>query len=196
MAKENPPASNQERRLLLRATLAAGSVGGVATVYPFLASMAPSERAKAEGAPVEVDVATIVPGALVSVAWRGKPVWVLRRTPAMIQSLLLHVDMLADPASERSQQPLYAKNPLRSTREDIAVLVGICTHLGCVPLFRPEVAPPDLGADWFGGYYCPCHGSKFDLAGRVYKNVPAPVNLEVPEHRFLTDGLLRIGESA
>lgn len=194
MTNEQHPASNQERRLLLRASIALGSVSGVAAAYPFLASMAPSERAKAEGAPVLVNVAAIAPGAMVSVAWRGKPVWVLRRTPAMIESLRQHTDVLADPMSERSEQPSYAKNALRSTREDMSVLVGICTHLGCVPLYRPEVAPPDLGTDWFGGYYCPCHGSKFDLAGRVYKNVPAPVNLEVPAHQFLTDTQLRIGE--
>ncbi|MGH8809179.1 MAG: ubiquinol-cytochrome c reductase iron-sulfur subunit [Noviherbaspirillum sp.] len=189
-----PATSDEDRRRLLQATIAIGSIGTVASVVPFFASMAPSERAKAEGAAVTVDLTQIAPGTLTVVAWRGNPVWVLRRTDAMIESLRQHTDMLADPMSKRSEQPAEAKNALRSMHPDLSVLVGICTHLGCVPLFRPEVAPADLGETWFGGFYCPCHGSKFDLAGRVYKNVPAPLNLVVPPHYFVTDSLLTIGE--
>ena len=190
---EPPESAAIERRLLLRATIAMGTVAGVATAIPFVESMAPSQRALSEGAPVDVDLAKIAAGEMISVAWRGKPVWALHRTPAMIASLQQHTDMLVDPLSNRSEQPSDAHNALRSIRAEFVVLIGICTHLGCVPFFRPEIAPADLGDRWPGGFYCPCHGSKFDLAGRVFKNVPAPLNLVVPPHQYLTNSLLRIG---
>ena len=183
------------RRLWLVASSTAGVVGIAATSVPFVASMSPSERARALGAPVEVDAGSIRPGELKTVEWRGKPVWVLRRTADMLASLRSHDDLLADPhSSRRAQQPDYARNDVRSVKPDIAVLVGICTHLGCVPIFRPEPGAADIGASWPGGFYCPCHGSKFDLAGRVFKNVPAPSNLEVPPHRYAGASSLLIGE--
>lgn len=185
---------NAERRLLLRATATLGTIAGVATAVPFVASMAPSQRALSEGAPVDVNLDTIAAGEMISVAWRGKPLWVLHRTPAMIESLQLHAEMLSDPLSNRSEQPADTHNVLRSIKPEFVVLIGICTHLGCVPFFRPDLAPADLGETWSGGFYCPCHGSKFDLAGRVFKNVPAPLNLVVPPHQYLTDSLLRVGE--
>lgn len=194
MADAHPASmADDERRLLLRATVAAGGIAGVAAAVPFVRSMAPSERALAEGAPVTIDLARVPPGGLVSVAWRGKPVWVLHRTPAMIDMLRQRTDMLTDPSSRRSEQPAYTQNDLRSIKPQFSVLVGLCTHLGCVPLFRPETSPADLGPAWTGGYYCPCHGSKFDLAGRVFKNVPAPVNLVVPPHHYLTETTLVVG---
>ncbi|WP_332698940.1 ubiquinol-cytochrome c reductase iron-sulfur subunit [Devosia sp.] len=183
------------RRVWLTAACAAGGAGIVATSVPFVVSMAPSERARALGAPVEVDVGPIKPGELQTVEWRGKPVWVLRRTADMLGSLRIHDDLLSDPhSSRRGQQPAYARNDLRSMKPDIAVLVAICTHLGCVPSFRPEPGAADIGASWPGGFYCPCHGSKFDLAGRVFKNVPAPSNLEVPPHHYTGESKLLIGE--
>ncbi|HCY64245.1 MAG TPA: ubiquinol-cytochrome c reductase iron-sulfur subunit [Oxalobacteraceae bacterium] len=188
----NAPA-DAERRLLLQATVTAGAIAGVATAVPFLGSMAPSQRALSEGAPVDVDLSAIAPGTMVSIAWRGKPVWVLHRTDAMIASLQQLDDLLQDPRSKNSEQPVEAHNALRAIRPEYVVLVGICTHLGCVPLFRPDAAPADLGTAWPGGFYCPCHGSKFDLAGRVFKNVPAPVNLVVPPHQYLSESIVRIG---
>lgn len=174
---------------------AAGSVGILATSVPFVASMAPSERARAFGAPVEVDVGTVKPGELRTVEWRGRPVWVLRRNADMLAALRSHDGLLSDPRSTRQgQQPGYARNDLRSVKPDIAVLVAICTHLGCVPIFRPEPGAPDIGAAWPGGFFCPCHGSKFDLAGRVFKNVPAPSNLEVPPHHYTGESSLLVGE--
>lgn len=187
------PSTTSERRFLLKATATMGTVIGVASVIPFVASLNPSERAKAEGGSVEVDLLPLASGAMVSVAWRGKPVWILRRTPIMIDSLQERTDLLADPLSARSEQPDYARNPMRSVRPEYAVLIGICTHLGCVPNFRLNM-DNDGVATSAGGFYCPCHGSKFDLAGRVYKNVPAPVNLVVPPYQFLTENLLRIGD--
>lgn len=183
----------QRRKFLLASTAGVGGIGLVATAIPFVESMQPSERARAAGAPAEVDVGRIAPGALLTVEWRGKPVWILHRTPAMIASLRGHDAMLVDPASKAGQQPDYAQNPARSIRPDYLVLVAICTHLGCIPAFRPEPGAPDLGADWPGGFYCPCHGSRFDLAGRVFRNVPAPRNLEVPPHVYHGDKLV-IGE--
>lgn len=188
-------ASDPGRRLWVAAASAAGGVGLVATCVPFVASMAPSERARAFGAPVEVDISALKPNELHTVEWRGKPVWLLVRTPAMLRALRGHDDMLADPRSERrGQQPAYARNAYRSIRPELGVLVAICTHLGCVPSFRPEPGAPDIGAAWPGGFYCPCHGSRFDLAGRVFKNVPAPSNLEVPPHHFAGASKLLIGE--
>jgi ubiquinol-cytochrome c reductase iron-sulfur subunit len=182
-----------DRRLWLGAATAAGGAGLIATAAPFVASLAPSEKARALGAPVDVDVGGLRPGELRTVEWRGKPVFVLRRTPEMIDALALHDVLLADPQSRRSEQPETARNALRSSRPDLAVIEAVCTHLGCVPTFRPTPGSLDIGAQWSGGFYCPCHGSKFDLAGRVFKNVPAPTNLTVPPHRFLSETVLLIG---
>ena len=186
---------DRSRRKWLALASATGGVGVVATSVPFVASMAPSERARAFGAPVEVDIGSLRPGELRTVEWRGKPVWLLRRTADMLAGLRTHDDLLADPQSDRrDQQPDYARNETRSVRPDTAVLVAICTHLGCIPSFRPEPGAADIGASWPGGFYCPCHGSRFDLAGRVFKNVPAPSNLEVPAHHYAGDSTLVIGE--
>lgn len=183
----------RRRKLLARTTAAIGGVGLALTAIPFIESMAPSEKAKAAGAPVEADLAAIAPGTLATVEWRGKPVWILHRTADMVDRLKGMADRLADPLSRQAQQPPYAANVTRSLRPQYMVMIGICTHLGCVPVYRPEVGAADLGADWTGGFYCPCHGSRFDLAGRVYKNVPAPRNLEVPPHEYLGDTRMLIG---
>lgn len=183
----------ERRKLLLAATVGMGAIGLVATAVPFIESMQPSEAAKAAGAPVEVDVGGLRAGQLLTVEWRRKPVWILRRGEAMLAALNGHRQLLADPDSKQDQQPPYAANPTRSVKPDYFVGVAICTHLGCIPSFRPEAAPADLGPDWPGGFYCPCHGSRFDLAGRVFRNVPAPRNLEVPAHRFLAPTRLLVG---
>jgi ubiquinol-cytochrome c reductase iron-sulfur subunit len=184
------------RRLLLVATSVVGAGAVVGAAVPFVASMFPSERARAAGAPVEVDIAKLEPGMLVQVEWRGKVCWVLNRTKDMLGSLEQVRNQLADPDSRIPQQPEYAANPHRSIKPEYLVLVGICTHLGCSPTFRPDVRAADMGADWLGGFFCPCHGSKFDLAGRVYSGVPAPTNLEVPPHKYLSDTLILIGEDS
>ncbi len=181
------------RRFLITATSVAGGVASVAWATPFILSMMPSERAKAAGAPVEVDISKLEPGMLLLVEWRGKVVWVLSRTPEMLASLTKLDSKLTDPNSEKDQQPEYAQNLTRSIRPEILVTTGVCTHLGCSPVFRKEIAPADLGPDWLGGFFCPCHGSKFDLAGRVYKDVPAPTNLLVPPHTYLSENVLLIG---
>jgi ubiquinol-cytochrome c reductase iron-sulfur subunit len=184
----------RRRRFLTGAATVVGGAGVAAAVVPFLSSFQPSARAQAAGAPVEVDITKLAPGQMITVAWRGKPVYVLRRTEANLASLKALEGQLRDPASGvKDQQPDYAQNEFRSRKPEIFVAVGICTHLGCAPTFRPEVAPADLGAEWKGGFFCPCHGSRFDLAGRVYKGVPAPTNLEVPPYAFLTDTTLLIG---
>ena len=185
---------NSKRRFLLIATSAAGgaAVAGIAT--PFIASFFPSERAKAAGASVEVDISKLEPGQKITIEWRGKPVWVVKRTPEMLALLAKNDPKLADPSSSVDHQPAYAKNPTRSIKPEIWIAVGVCTHLGCSPTFRPELAPADLGSAWVGGFYCPCHGSKFDLAGRVFAGVPAPTNLIIPEHKYLTDTRLLVGE--
>lgn len=187
------PPIDADRRLWLTATSVAGGAGLVATAVPFVASMTPSERARALGAPVEVELTGIQPGELRTVEWRGQPVFVLRRSPEMLASLGQHDDLLADARSLRSTQPDYAANTDRSVRPEFAVMVGICTHLGCIPTFRPTPGTADIGASWPGGFYCPCHGSKFDLAGRVFKNVPAPTNLVVPPYHFASDSSLLVG---
>jgi len=184
----------QRRQFLTVWTAAVGGIGLVATAIPFVKSMMPSERARAAGAPAELDVSGIAPGTLVTVEWRGKPVWVLHRSEPMLAALGGHDASLVDPASNQPQQPFYAKNPARAVKPPFLVLTAICTHLGCIPSFRPEPGSADLGADWPGGFYCPCHGSKFDLAGRVFRNVPAPSNMEVPPHAWLSDTRLLIGE--
>ncbi len=182
------------RRFLTATATVVGGVGVAFVAVPFLKSWSPSERAQAAGAPVEADISKLEEGAMMTVEWRGKPVWLLKRTKKMLDDLPGLNDQLTDPASAvASQQPAYAQNPHRSIKPDVMVLVGICTHLGCSPTFRPDVAPADLGPDWKGGYFCPCHGSRFDLAGRVYKGVPAPTNLVVPSHRFVSDSRVLIG---
>lgn len=188
---------DKERRTWIAITCGVGAVGGVATAVPFVASFAPSERARAAGAPVQADISAIKPGEKLVVEWRGKPVWIMRRTPEQLASLKQTESQVADPKSERKQYPTpdYAKNPHRSIKAEVFVGVGICSHLGCSPVdkFSPG-AQPSLPDDWAGGFLCPCHGSTFDFAGRVFKNKPAPDNLEVPPHMYLSDGLLLIGE--
>lgn len=181
------------RRTWIATAAAASGAGIVATSAPFVASMSPSELARGLGAPVEVDLKAIKPGELATVEWRGKPVWVLHRTAEMIEALRAHDELLSDPHSRRQQQPGYARNDLRSIKPEFAVMTGICTHLGCIPTFKPQPGGSDLGDAWPGGFFCPCHGSKFDLAGRVFKNVPAPSNLEVPPHHYANASTLLIG---
>ena len=193
--------SNQEvdrskRRFLIAATATVGGVAGVAVAVPFVMSMMPSQRAKAAGAPVEVDIGKIEPGAILAVEWRGKPVWIVNRTQAMLDLLVKHDDKLKDPQSKEEQQPDYAKNKFRSLKPQYLIAVGICTHLGCSPTYRSELGPSDLGADWPGGFFCPCHGSKFDLAARVFKDVPAPANLEIPPHKYLSETRIIIGDDS
>ena len=184
------------RRFLTTTTGLFAATGTGLLLWPLLGSMSPSERARAAGAPVKVDISKLQPGQQITVIWRKQPVWILRRTDTMIATLsdpaLLR--KLRDPDSRvRSQQPDYAVNPWRSKRKEIFVAVALCTHLGCIPTFRPERAPQDLGRDWPGGYHCPCHGSLYDLAGRVYRHMPAPKNLLIPPYRFLTDTQVEIG---
>jgi ubiquinol-cytochrome c reductase iron-sulfur subunit len=184
----------KRRRFLSIATSVVGGAGVVAATWPFLASMRPSARTQAAGAPVEVGVGKIEPGQMIREEWRGKPVWIVHRTERMLDSLAKLQPRLRDPESKvASQQPEFAQNPYRSLKPEYLVLIGICTHLGCSPIYRPEVAPADLGQDWLGGFFCPCHGSRFDLAGRVYKNVPAPTNLEVPPYKFVNETRILIG---
>jgi len=184
----------RKRRLLVSATSVAGGVAAGTVAVPFIASMMPSERAKAAGAPVEVDIGKLEPGQRMIVEWHGTPVWVVHRTRTMLQSVREDEGRVADPASNRSQQPDYAKNEFRSIKPEYLVLVGICTHLGCSPVAHFERKAEPFEADWHGGFYCPCHGSLFDLAGRVYKNKPAPTNLVVPPHEFLSDTRVVIGQ--
>ena len=183
------------RRNLVFATAAVGGGATVATAVPFLASMAPSERAKAAGAPVEADIGKLAPGEMMRVEWRGKPVWIIRRTKEMLESLRKIADQISDPESKRPNQPEYARNEARSIKPEYLIVVGICTHLGCSPTDKfKEGAESGIDPNWPGGFLCPCHGSTFDLAGRVYKNKPAPDNLEVPPHHFLSDTRILIGE--
>ena len=194
-----PPSSamDPERRAWLIATTAAGGVAAAATAIPFVSSFAPSERARAAGAAVEVDLADIPPGGLKTVEWRGKPVWIMRRTPEMIAALSGQDDKLADPNSSKDALPETLRNPGRSERQDLFVAIGICTHLGCSPsAVAAGTSNPSVGEDWHGGFFCPCHGSTFDLAGRVFKNKPAPTNLEIPPHRFLSDARIVIGDES
>ena len=189
MADEN--VNQDRRRFLTGVTTGVGAAGVAAAAVPFVASMTPSAKAKAAGAPVQVDIGNLEPGRLLKIEWRGKPVWIIKRTPEMLESLNVVTDELVDPDSARDQQPEYAQNQARSINPEVLVLVGLCTHLGCSPL--EKLVPGELDSEWQGGFFCPCHGSKFDLAGRVYKGVPAPTNLEVPPHRFLTDSRVEIG---
>lgn len=185
------------KRTWLIATGCAGTVGGVAAAIPFVSTFQPSEKAKAAGAAVEVDISALKPGEKVTVEWRGKPVWIVKRTPEQLAALEKTESQLADPNSDRKAYPTpeYAKNRHRSIKPELFVGVGICSHLGCSPSdkFQPG-AQPSLPDDWQGGFLCPCHGSTFDMAGRVFKNKPAPDNLEVPPHMYLSDSKLLIGE--
>jgi ubiquinol-cytochrome c reductase iron-sulfur subunit len=185
-------ADEERRKLLAGASAAAGGLALAGASLPFLTSLAPSDRAKAQGAPVEVDIATLAAGELATVEWRGKPVWLLRRTPQMLARLESARPSLSDPDSEvLAQQPEYARNPTRSLRPELWVSVALCTHLGCIPGYRPE--PGSVQAGWPGGFYCACHGSKFDLAGRVYKGSPAPTNLVIPPHHYASESRIVLG---
>ena len=185
---------DKTRRNLVVATSVVGGAASVGAVVPFVASMWPSERARAAGAPVEVDVARIPAGELAVIEWRGKPVWVLRRTKEMLESLKAVEPRLSDPQSKSSEQPKYAQNEYRSASPELLVLVGVCTHLGCSPQEKPADAKAEMGADWLGGFYCPCHGSKFDFAGRVFKGSPAPLNLVVPPYTVVSETMVVVGE--
>jgi len=186
-----------KRRFLVVATGAAGGVATVAAAVPFVASMLPSERAKAAGAPVEADIGNLAPGEKVTVEWRGQPVWIVRRTPEMLETIKKSDDKVADPKSQRKPgelTPKYAQNEFRSIKPDVLVVVGICSHLGCSPQDKFKAGAEAFESDWKGGFYCPCHGSLFDLAGRVYKNKPAPDNLKVPPYKYLSETKILIGE--
>ncbi|EQM74913.1 ubiquinol-cytochrome c reductase iron-sulfur subunit [Stutzerimonas stutzeri] len=181
------------RRFLVAATSVVGAAGAVGAAVPFVGSWFPSAKAKAAGAPVKVNISKIEPGQQMVAEWRGQPVFIVRRTEEALANLDKLTDTVADPKSEASEQPAYVDPVVRSIKPEVLILVGLCTHLGCSPSFRPEVAPPDLGPEWLGGYFCPCHGSKYDLAGRVFKGQPAPLNLPVPPHTYETDALVVIG---
>ena len=187
-------ANSGRRRFLIMATTVVGTVGTGFALVPFISSMLPSAKARAAGAPVRADISKLEPGQMIRIKWRGKPVWIVNRTDDMLKTVSALDSTVSDPASAISDQPDYARNEFRSIKPEILVLVGICTHLGCSPTFRPDVSPVDLGKDWKGGFFCPCHGSKFDLAGRVYAGVPAPTNLPVPPHRYLSDDEILIGD--
>ena len=183
------------RRRLILATSAVGGIGMVGALVPFVSSLLPSERAKAAGAAVEADISKLAPGELMIVEWRGKPVWIFNRTKEMLDTLPGLADQLADPKSEKPQQPQYAQNETRSIKPEMLVMIGICTHLGCSPSSKfKKGADEGMAADWPGGFLCPCHGSTFDFAGRVYKAKPAPTNLEIPPHMYLSDTRILIGE--
>jgi len=186
---------NGRRHFLLVATTVTGVAGAAMVAVPFLASWKPSARAKALGAPVEQDISKLEAGAMMKVTWRGQAIYIVRRTPEMLAGLESPelAARLRDPKSEQSDQPKYAQNTDRSLKPEVLVLIGVCTHLGCAPLNRFQPADPELGADWPGGFYCPCHGSRFDLAGRVFKDVPAPLNLRVPPYRFINEDTILIG---
>jgi ubiquinol-cytochrome c reductase iron-sulfur subunit len=190
----NDDVNSGRRRFLTVATAVVGAAGAVAVAVPFVKSWSPSAKAKAAGAPVKVDISKINLGEMIVVEWRGKPVYIVHRSEEELANLAKVEERLSDPGSQRSIQPEYAANEARAIKPEFAVLVGLCTHLGCAPKFRPELAPADLGAEWLGGFFCPCHGSRFDLSGRVYKGVPAPTNLDVPPYRYESDNVIVIGE--
>ncbi|MDR2876160.1 MAG: ubiquinol-cytochrome c reductase iron-sulfur subunit [Methylobacillus sp.] len=191
----NQEVDQSKRRFLIAATAVAGGVATAAVATPFVMSMLPSERAKAAGAPVEVDISKIEPGSMITAEWRGKPVWLINRTDEMLAQLdKIDAKLLNDPKLDVPQQPDYAKNPTRSIKPNLMVMLGICTHLGCSPTSKLKPGGEEgMGNDWPGGFYCPCHGSKFDLEGRVFAGSPAPINLEVPPHKYLSDTRLLIG---
>jgi ubiquinol-cytochrome c reductase iron-sulfur subunit len=190
----NQEVDQGKRRFLIAATAAMGGAATVAVAVPFVKSMLPSERAKAAGAPVEVDVSKIETGAMITVEWQGKPVWVVNRSKEMLELLTNHDDKLTDASCAVQQQPEYCKSPTRSIKPEFLVVIGICTHLGCSPSPKLKPGEEGMGADWPGGFFCPCHGSKFDLAGRVFQGAPAPTNLIVPPHQYLSDARVLIGE--
>ncbi len=183
-----------KRRFLTAATAVVGGIGTAYVLVPFLSAWNPSAKAKAAGAPVEADISKLEPGQMMTVEWRGKPIWIVRRTEQNLKDLPTLDDQLVDPNSEMPQQPEYCKNEYRSRKPEYLVAIGICTHLGCSPTYRPDMAPADLGPDWKGGFFCPCHGSRFDLATRVFKGVPAPKNLEIPPYYYLSDTRVLVGE--
>ncbi|HMY28290.1 MAG TPA: ubiquinol-cytochrome c reductase iron-sulfur subunit [Agitococcus sp.] len=187
--------NHSRRRMLIGTTAAVGAVGAAFVATPFVKSWNPSAKAKAAGAPVTADLSKLELGQQMVVEWRGKPVWIVRRSPEALADLKKVAGDLRDPESNESVQPDFAKNEYRAIKPEYAILVGICTHLGCSPTYRPEVAPADLGQSWRGGFFCPCHGSTYDMAGRVYKSVPAPLNLEVPPYKYLSDSVVLIGEA-
>ncbi|WP_286975832.1 ubiquinol-cytochrome c reductase iron-sulfur subunit [Pseudomonas sp.] len=181
------------RRFLVAATSVVGAAGAVGAAVPFVGSWFPSAKAKAAGAPVKVNVSKVEPGQQMIAEWRGQPVFIVRRTEEILGNLGKIHDRVADPESKASVQPTYVDPVTRSIKPEVLLLIGICTHLGCSPTFRPEVAPADLGPEWVGGYFCPCHGSRYDMAGRVYKSQPAPLNLPVPPHSYETDEIIVVG---
>lgn len=193
----NDGVNQRRRRFLTGATCVVGAAGVVGAAVPFVGSWNPSAKAKAAGAPVKANIGKIEPGQMITVEWRGKPVYILRRTEAALDALDQTADLIRDPGSESSVQPAYVDSVTRSIKPEYLVLVGLCTHLGCAPMYRPEVGvDPGSGNpddDWYGGFFCPCHGSKFDLAGRVYQGVPAPLNLEVPPYSYDSDNVITIG---
>ena len=196
MSQSKAPVSGSRRTLLI-ATGAIGAVGAAAVAVPFVLSMTPSARARAAGAPVEVDISKVEPGMMITVEWRGRPVWIIHRTREMLDALPKMDERVADPQSNQPLQPDYAKNESRALKPEYLVIVGICSHLGCSPSEKMKAGPDSgLGDDWLGGFLCPCHGSKFDLAGRVFKGMPAPVNLTIPPYKYLTDTRLIIGEDS
>lgn len=182
------------RKLLTAATGVMGATGATFVAVPFVGSWQPSERAKAAGAPVDVNISKMQPGQMLTIAWRGKPVWVIRRTPEMLEMLPSLNQELRDYSSNESNQPKYAQNGFRSSKDEFLVVVGVCTHLGCAPLYRPAINSKDMAPNWRGGFFCPCHGSSFDLAGRVFKGVPAPTNLDIPPYFYVSDSVIRVGE--
>ena len=192
---DNHEINNGRRRFLILATSGAGGVAALGVATPFVASFFPSEKAKAAGAAVEIDVSKIESGQMITAEWQGKPIWVVNRTAQQLKDLKALDGAVSDPKSEVEQQPENCKNETRSIKPNIFVAIGICTHLGCSPTYRPDVAPADLGSAWKGGFFCPCHGSKFDMAGRVYKGVPAPTNLVVPPYKYLSDTTVLVGEA-
>ena len=191
---DNQEINQGRRRFLTLATAGAGGLAAAGVAAPFVASFFPSEKAKAAGAAVEIDISKIESGQMLTAEWRGKPIWVVNRTEQQLKDLPTLDGNLVDPKSETEQQPANCQNEVRSIKPQIWVAVGICTHLGCSPTYRPDLAPADLGADWKGGFFCPCHGSKFDMAGRVYKGVPAPTNLVIPPYKYLNDTTILVGE--
>ena len=184
-----------KRQFLVTATGVVGGVAAGAAAVPFVASMLPSERAKAAGAPVEVDISQLAPGERLIVEWRGKPVWIIRRTPEMLEQIRRADPLVADPKSIYSEQPACCNNEFRAEKPEIGVMIGLCTHLGCSPQFKSVDAKAEMGQDWEGGFYCPCHGSKFDLAGRVFRGVPAPTNLPIPPYELVSETKVRVGET-
>ena len=191
---DNHEINQGRRRFLVLATAGAGGLAAAGVAAPFVASWFPSEKAKAAGAPVEIDVSKLEAGQMLTAEWQGKPSWVVHRTDQQLKDLKGLSGVLTDPNSEVNHQPEDCKNETRSIKPNVLVAIGICTHLGCSPTYRPDIAPADLGAEWKGGFFCPCHGSKFDIAGRVYAGAPAPTNLVVPPHKYLSDTTILVGD--